>query len=280
MSYKERLKEFDKIYGSHCITQALMEVMFNTTNLFSKEVFNESVFFGLDASIDFVFRDLGKEHIPHIFIGGRRTTWLDIFPSVTEIKIVRNTVKDNKIAWEKLKDSLDRKIPVILEVDKYQIDYWRKTIGPEDYGGHLIVAIAYDQGGIYVSDQCRSNDEFKKISYYELEQARSNELYWKPPQNSYYTFEIPDKLPDNMEMVMRAIQVNSRSMINGSITDAKNGLKAYEVFLENLEKWEDILNYNIRNPKTGETICALDYELFKIWFVSIRSHPKPLSFAP
>ena len=264
MKTNNRRETYKKVFGTHCITQSLIEVMLNTINLFDEDMLTEPMFFGLDASLDFVYKLMGMGHIPHVFIGGRRTTWLDEFPKVTGIQIQRNEVQDKKEAWENLKAKLDCGIPVVLEVDKYQIGYWRKIIGPEDYGGHLIVAVDYDEEGVYISDQCRSDEKFMKVTFLELEDARSNKLFWKAPDNAYFSFTFPEKLPDKKEMIQRAIQINSHSMINGSIEDAKNGLGAYQDFMDSLNTWEDILDYQMASPKTGELINALDYELFKI----------------
>ncbi len=260
----EKRDKYLFINGLHCITKSLGEILVNNTEYFKKDIFNESMFFGLDTAVDCVYRSLGKTHFPHYFIGGRKPNWLEDFSSITGINITRKTCVDNERAERLLLNDIDSGKSVLLEVDKYCIDYWKEIVGPEDYGGHLIVAVDYDKDGFWISDQHREGTGLTHISFEEMRNARSARLYWKPPENSYYEFAYPDSYYEIQPMIIKAIHRNSDRFLNYHGNEAFTGLYALEVWENDILNWYETLNYMIVEPKTRQNILAIDYQLFKL----------------
>lgn len=259
------LKKFRSIDGKHCITKALGEIILNRSELFDEETCNEALLFGLDCGVDFVYRVMGENRHPPVFMGGRYCNWLRDFSEITGIGIYRNTTVDEEYAWTELKAQLDKGIPVLLEVDKYQIEYWKQIVGYEDYGGHLIVAVAYDDKAVYVSDQCCADaDIIQKVSFSDLRNARKSPLFWKAPENSWYTFDFPKKLPAIEGMIKAAVKRNAERFLYPPGGEAVTGIKGLRLCAKEVPEWESWLNYKIKSSRSQQYVPAFDYQLFKV----------------
>ncbi|ASA25749.1 BtrH N-terminal domain-containing protein [Paenibacillus donghaensis] len=263
-SIMEVLGNYKTIKSSHCITKSLAEIMLNCSKLIPEKLCNDAMMFGLDSGLDFVYRVLGKDKYPPVFIGGRFCNWIDNFADTTSIRINKKSTNNNAHAWQSLKNSLDSGIPVMLEVDKYCLQYWKQKVGYEDYGGHLVVAVSYDENYVYISDECGKEEKFQKVPLDELSAARNSTLFWKKPNNIWYEFDFPKEIPSIETMIKTSIKKNVERILNPPRIEAQTGINAMRQCAKDLLSWVDWFDFSIYVHKDKIEVPALDYELFKI----------------
>ncbi|MFD1954376.1 DUF4872 domain-containing protein [Paenibacillus thailandensis] len=257
------LDGYKKVKGRHCISISLGESLINRYPYFIENDFDESMFFGLDCGIDLVYHKMGPDKYPPYFVGGRYYDWVKDFSRITGIRYTRHTTEDEEAAWLALKAELDKGIPVMIEVDKFEIDHWNRVVGYMDVGGHLIVAVAYDENGVYISDDCPFDPApFHYITHEELRSSRNSKMYWNPPQNAWYSFELPERMPSLQDMVKTAIASNAERYLNRSELGTINtGIEGLRRLKDEIGGWDKELDFKIKSTRSGKAMDALSYQM-------------------
>lgn len=130
--------------GYHCISTTLQ-------NYFNYWGFNftEAMAFGLDSSLGFCYRKHDVlTSIPAFYTGGRNYTWVDNICEVLELSHKKLFETNGEKAWEDTKASINNNIPVIVELDKSKLDYWKGILREVPF--HMVLLVGYDDKHIWL----------------------------------------------------------------------------------------------------------------------------------
>ena len=202
-NYKSRL-------GSHCSSLQMSNIL----RYYGMEL-SEELCFGIGAGLGFIYR---KAFNPaRYFVLGRSDDLEEKIAYHLGGMAIPYTTDDNGRAWEEVKKLLDCDQPVIINVDASYIPYLRQRFNLFDhvrYGGHRVTIIGYDDAEevAFLSDYLW--DKPQKVSYAELEKARSSPTGQTPPDNLFYTFLFPREFIPLKEAIINGIRLNVHNMLH------------------------------------------------------------------
>lgn len=110
---------------------------------------SEPLLFGLGGGLSFIYWDSKNQDVP--FLGGRVKPFqltrnladrLGITLHVQETRSARK-------AWEEVRSSIDRGIPVGLQLDSYDLEYFSSRV---HFAGHIVAMYGYDADRAYLVD--------------------------------------------------------------------------------------------------------------------------------
>ncbi|MGV8885978.1 MAG: BtrH N-terminal domain-containing protein [Microbacteriaceae bacterium] len=130
--------------GVHCETTAL-GVLLSHAGL----PLSEPMLFGLGSGLSFIYWDSKKQALP--FLGGRVKPFsitANISQRLGMTLRVQETASPHK-AWEQVRTSIDRGIPVGLQLDSYDLEYFTS---PVHFAGHVVAMYGYDEHTAYLVD--------------------------------------------------------------------------------------------------------------------------------
>ncbi|WP_342438337.1 BtrH N-terminal domain-containing protein [Paenibacillus sp. FSL L8-0436] len=226
--------------GYHCISTTLQ-------NYFNYWGFNftEAMAFGLDSSLGFCYRKHDVlTSIPAFYTGGRNYTWVDNICEVLELSHKKLFETNGEKAWEDTKASINNNIPVIVELDKSKLDYWKGILREVPF--HMVLLVGYDDkhiwlGEVYdkkINDKRQSNN-LHVTSIECVKKARGADLYWGDIHNAQHIIDVPQNYKLRLkEAIYKAIKKNTLSYLK----DTNEGsYRELQLFTNELESWPEIL---------------------------------------
>lgn len=180
-----RIDGFPHRPGGHCSSTATRDLL----KFFGHDL-SEEMTFGLGVGIDFIYGSHSALE-PPVYVGGRtRDLEMNLDHNLgLGLEIVRGL--DEREGWLAVKKLLDAGIPTMVHADVYHLDYLRAK---RHFSAHRIVLVGYDEerGVAFVADNDR--DEVQECSLANLTLARSAAYPPIAAENTYYIFDVPDRL--------------------------------------------------------------------------------------
>lgn len=250
--------------GHHCITSSLKQIF-----EFNNHPISESMLFGLGSGLSFVYVNLANAPM----ISGRIKP-IELEQNISNrigAKIQAKTPKDYFSAFNSMKDLLSKGIPVMVYVDMVYLKYLNLFEGSH-FGGHSIVVFGFDdkEGCFYVSDRDNNDwsihtpkgkigSDFHKVSYEEMEKARSSSFRPFPANNKWVNFDFKDSKRVNQSMLRDSMLICTQSMLNppaqllgiNGIKKFAKEIKKWKTFDLNKKKLAGITNYFMINADGG-----------------------------
>jgi len=219
--------------GSHCESTALRDVF----EYFGFR-FSEEMLFGLDGTFGFVYWKR-KDAIPPLGIGGKIAMFPHKLPSLSGFKVEKKTTTSEKKAWNRVKELVDRDIPVIMHADMAFLDYMGVPKNGEHFGAHTIVLAGYDlEGGkAYVADS--KFQGLQEVSLENLAKARSSKFKPYPPRNKWFELTLPQKLKPLDQAIRATISETAKNMLESPTKIL--GINGMRYLADDIANWPNIL---------------------------------------
>ena len=202
-----------------------------------------------------------------IFLGsrsiGRRQ--YEFWKDLMGYNIIADEGKTFKKTIEKIKELIDREIPVIIfGVDMYHLEYQEKFYHKIHIPGHVILMVGYDENYIYIHDN--SKKEIQKVSYECLELAWKNDYIGISKKNAYFGIDFVNINHDSKNIIELAFKNNANSYLYSNLNFM--GMRGFERFIEEFSTWNKIYDkdtlreiYIFFITYTGSVLPGLPREL-------------------
>ncbi|MFC1951232.1 BtrH N-terminal domain-containing protein [Chloroflexota bacterium] len=154
------VNDFKVFEAKHCETAA-------TKSLLRHENFDisEPMMLGLSQGFGFIYWKMSFMNLP--FIGGRAKPFelTRMFCQNMGLELDERETTSKKKAWLNISESIDRGVPVGLQLDCYHLEHFKHSF---HFAGHFIAVYGYDSSHAYVFDTGKKY----KVSLENLEKAR------------------------------------------------------------------------------------------------------------
>ena len=253
-----QVKNYAHKIGRHCISSALMNYL--TFNGFPM---SEGMAFGLDASLGFCYKKYDAyEKIPPFYTGGRTYSWIDNICKVMEIKHTRAIYQDGNKAWGEIMKRLKANQPVMVELDKSRLSYWKGVVREVPF--HMVLVVGFDDetNEVLIADvheerieSCRQEDLLHRVSFESFQEARTGKFQWGNIDHAIHTFEIPDGYRmDIKKNIVEAIKMNV-------IDYLENSAAVLEQFRNEIGCWAEMLPHSIYSEEKKRNVSPLRYQV-------------------
>lgn len=219
------IEGFSPFSGQHCET--------TTTGSLLKHLgleLSEPMLFGIGEGLGFIYWDM--KNMPFPFIGGRNkpgALTLNIANHLGLQMDVKET-SSTKIAWEQVKNNVERGIPVGLKLDSYHLDYFSQKV---HFAAHYVAMYGYDDQFAYLVDTVQQGG-MVKASLENIALAR-NEKGSMSSKNLSYTLRKHEEMPDLKDIIKKAIKKNAHDFLNPPIKNM--GYRGIEKASFEITKW-------------------------------------------
>jgi len=181
--------------GLHCETTAL-GVLLSHAGLH----LSEPMTFGLGAGLSFVYWDSKKQDLP--FLGGRVKPFA-LTQNLTqrlglELRVQETTSAPK--AWEQVRASIDRGVPVGLQLDSHDLEYFGSRV---HFAGHVVAMYGYDDERAYLVDTAQQGGGVS-TSLESLARARAARGPMAARHRSF-TVEVPERVEPAPERLLPAV---------------------------------------------------------------------------
>lgn len=222
--------------GKHCGSVAVHDVM-----RFYGHPLSEALCFGLGSGLGFFYtvsegmsptrmiflRGPGLEHNFFSLLGGP-DHWI--------------TEDDADEALDKLKATIGRDVPVVMQTDIFYLDYYGSST---HFPGHVVVAWGYDDeaGEVLVSDT--GFEELQHVPYESMKLARTSQALPFPLSNNWFPAELAGPLPPLEELIPVAIRRNARMMLEGATSGrGTSGVAEIAKWAEDMPAWAGVEDWS------------------------------------
>lgn len=167
--------------GSHCETTAL-GVLLRHAGL----ELSEPMLFGLGAGLSFIYWDSKQQEVP--FLGGRVKPFVLTQNLAERLGLelrVQETTSARK-AWAQVRASIDQGIPVGLQLDSFDLDYFGSRV---HFAGHVVAMYGYDDARAFLVDTAQQGGAVS-TSLESLARARAARGPMSARHRSF-TVEVP-----------------------------------------------------------------------------------------
>lgn len=223
------LPDFEHLPGVHCGSTALANAL-RTSGV----ELSEAMVFGLGAGLGFCYLSSSELSPSHFFLG--RAAHLERTAcEVLGVDAVVRTADDPAIAWEGVRDALERGVAPILTTELSELPYWR-TRTP--FGGHRIVIAGHDpeREVALVADTDRPGLE--EVPLEALARARASVAPpFGAPGNPWLEINGATRPRPLADAIREALRRQAREMLLDP--DGFEGVSALERFAAELPEWPD-----------------------------------------
>ncbi len=221
--------------GLHCGSVALRDVI----SYYGYD-FSEAMCFGLGAGLGF-FYTVGEELSPTRIIHLRGAGMEPNFFNVFGIPYSWRFEDDADTAFEKVKDSIDRGVPVLLQTDIRYLDYYNSST---HFPGHVVGLWGYDEekNAAFLSDT--GFEGLMTVPLHSLRKARASKAPPYPLSNNWFEVNIEETLPPLSRVIPKAIRKNAELMLEG--LEGSRGISSVEtirVWAKELPQWAEVSDW-------------------------------------
>lgn len=206
------IEDFDLFQGEHCETTAMGNLLQHKGIRLS-----EPMLFGIGQGLGFIYWDSKGMDFP--FIGGRSkpdelsaclSSQLNLNIKVQETSSVTK-------AWQNVKSSIDRGIPVGLKLDSYYLDYFTNKI---HFAAHYAVIYGMDDEYAYMADTSQQGGLVTtRLSNLSLARNAKGSMSSK---NRSFIIEPTDALPPLEPVIRSSLVNNANDYLNPPIRNLGN----------------------------------------------------------
>lgn len=177
--------------GLHCETTALGVLLGHVGVELS-----EPMLFGLGSGLSFIYWDSKQQERP--FLGGRVKPFV-LTQNLTArlgLKLRAQETTSAQKAWDQVRASIDEGIPVGLQLDSHDLDYFGSRV---HFAGHVVAMYGYDDERAYLVDTAQQGGRVS-TSLESLARARAARGPMSARHRSF-TVEVPESYTDAEQLV-------------------------------------------------------------------------------
>ena len=220
--------------GEHCASTALRNLLAHQGTLLS-----EGMIFGLASGLGFFY--LKGEMSPSRMFHGRTVSLENDFGENAGVPLRDRMEPDADRAWQAVRDSIDRGLPVMISTDTFYLGYHNTT---SHFPGHRCVLVGYDDATrrVWIAD--RKFEEYQQCSYEELANARNAPDYPVGCNNQYGDLEGEMELRRPLDAAVRiALLRNARDMLEPA-RESPTGIPAMRTLAAEFPDWSQIEDWS------------------------------------
>lgn len=233
--------------GTHCETTALGVLLHHVGVALS-----EPMLFGIGSGLSFIYWDSKQQEFP--FLGGR------VKPFTLTENIARRLGLDLRVqettsprkAWEQVRSRIDEGIPVGLQLDSFDLEYFGSRV---HFAGHIVALYGYDEDRAYLVDTAQQGGAVS-TSLESLAKARAARGPMSARHRSF-TVEAPAPLADHTHLlpaIISAITSCAEDFLAPPISNI--GSKGIRTAAKRVTAWLD----RIEDPGRDLPLIALMME--------------------
>lgn len=226
---KKLIDNWVHIPGLHCGSVTLRDVMTYYGYLWS-----ESMCFGIGGGLGFYYSvrdDISPTRM--IFVRGP-----GMEPAFFSLALGPASWKhgdDNTL--EKIKQSVDGDVPVIIQTDIYYLDYYNSST---HFPGHIVSVWGYDdeKGVMLVADA--HFEGLKPVPYGAFKSGMASKDPSNPLDNNYLDIDPNKHVKPLEEIIPEAIRANATKMLDGTKGGrGESGVRMIKLWSEDLPRWKE-----------------------------------------
>jgi hypothetical protein len=226
-----KLDGYRHLPGAHCASTAL-----NNVSRFYGHALTEPLCLGLAEGLSFISIDLPGSSPSHLLMGRSRYLEQRFFENIG-VPFQWREGDDARSAWQAVRASIDRNVPVLLRTDLHFLSYYNSRT---HFSGHVVVLVGYDET---VGNALLSDTHFETLQTVDLEAldaARSSSDGITPLR--YHAFAVkPFDLPSDLgKLARRALAHQARHLLEVRETGpAKFGVAGMEHLARTFSSWRE-----------------------------------------
>jgi len=195
------ISNFQAFDARHCETAATKSLLLHNGCDIS-----EPMMLGLSQGFGFIYWKMSFMNLP--FIGGRSKPFelTRVFCRNLGIEWEEKETASRKKAWQNVYESIDRGIPVGLQLDCYHLEHFHHSF---HFAGHFLSVYGYDSTHAYVFDTGKTF----KVSLENLEKARFEKGSMASKALSY-TIRKPDRTAPVESVIPAALKAIADGFLN------------------------------------------------------------------
>lgn len=225
--------------GSNCGTTASKIIL----NYYGYKL-SEDMIFGLGSGLGFIYQYYAGDE--SYFLSGKNESLENNIANMFGGTVITGYFDGEEMAFAKVKDFLNKNMPVILDVSIRYLPYFKpylESVGNIGFGLHNVVLIGYDEDEETVLLLDHRWNEPQKISMRDLARARGAADSGMNPRNAYRVYILPKSPICLADYIEYAIQINvSRMKYPFAYKMGLSGLKTFqnEIFgMLTSDKWPE-----------------------------------------
>lgn len=222
--------------AGHCGSGALRDLLERQGLDFGDGPLSEAMVFGLSGGHGFFFGD----EVPGVlfYLVGRTGSMEEDIAAHLGASVRKRQTDDPDEGWSWVKDAIDRGLTPTVWADVGELDYLRVRMHNTR---HAIVVVDYDQarGIAWVADNDRH--DLQACSLESLRRARNSTAFPAAARNTVLTYDWPDVLPPQADVVLAAAartlsNMRGRDDAVGGVPGA-TGVLGLEQFAGGFHEW-------------------------------------------
>jgi len=173
-----------------------------------------------------------------VYWGPRTSDLLKYLSDIISYKIILSENKSFKKEFPKIKVHIDKNTPALAgALDMFYLPYYSEIYKKEHIPIHYVLIVGYDdeKETVFVHD-C-TYPGLQEIPYTEFEPALSINVPGLSKKNTYRIFELPDKMPSELEVAEKGFAFKANRMLNPPVK--MFGIPAMRRVVEDIKTWTD-----------------------------------------
>ena len=223
MPIENKIPDFRHLPGHNCVTTAIR----NIVNHYGFR-YQEPMVFGLAEGLGFQFRII--EGLENPYLSGVAPGLLESFCRNLGLTYDVAEFDNDRDAFADLRDHIDRRIPVIVQVDLFHLPYFQSTM---HFAGHRLIPVGYSAESIYCADT--GFHQIQKCPIDKFTEARKSACPPFSPNRKRVRIDRMAERPFVEEMITKALFNVSHKFLNHQagcnllqIADLRDHLGAYK----------------------------------------------------
>ncbi|MCD1296207.1 hypothetical protein CUJ83_14485 [Methanocella sp. CWC-04] len=209
----------------------------------------EAALFGLGEGLSFFYWESKNLRRPTM---GCRTGVLDLDKKACQslgVEIRVRTSRSPKRAYGQMKKMLMDKMPVMMHVDSYYLNYAGKE---QHNGAYSVISTGVDEDSDIVFLADHRFDDIIELPISRLIEARASLHKPFPPQHRWFEFSFPEEVNISTKCVIDSISANTIAMLNPQVRNV--GVGGIYYLANSIRLWRDLYS-----QKEVEDMCDEAY---------------------
>ncbi len=224
---KKLIENWVHIPGLHCGSVTLRDVM-----TYYGYRWSEPMCFGIGGGLGFYYSvrdDITPTRMIFVRGPGMEPAFFSLAVDPTSWK------HGNENTLERIKESVDKDIPVIIQTDIYYLDYYNSST---HFPGHIVSVWGYDDGEGVMLVADAHFEGLRPVPYEAFKSGMASKDPSNPLDNNYIDIDLDKRVRPLEEIIPEAIRSNAKKMLDGTKGGrGESGVRMIKLWSEDLPRW-------------------------------------------